>query len=381
MPAGGMTSPLPRIAIAHQTVQVADAIGNDIAGAYKLLHGLGFEVMIACEYAHASVRENYRVLTGLSPSELGGACDLLLYHHSVDWDLGEQYLRLSRRPAIVKYHNVTPPEFFEPYSPWYTELCSKGRAQTARLARLASIVHWQADSPLNAGELIEAGVRPGNVAVIPPFMRTADFHATEHRADYDHLDLLEVLFIGRRVPNKGHHHLLRTVKSFRDLFPDQAIRMSMVGAVDREFEGYYAELALLESEFGITSCVRWVSQISDVELKQEFQHSHVYLSLSDHEGFCVPIVESQLVGVPVVASDTAGMVDTMGADQIIVPKPRSVDEYDLIAGVIHELTVNAHLRSQVVEAGARNVFNRFHPERLDSDFLADIEPWIGRPRT
>jgi glycosyltransferase involved in cell wall biosynthesis len=366
----------PRIAIAHQTVMLGDAIGNDMGGAYRLLGGLGFDVSIACEFLYNSKAEGYRVVKGLAASEMARRFDLLLYHHSVEWPLGEAWVAGFAGPVIVKYHNITPSTFFEPYSVRYTEACARGRLETARLAAFANVVRWQADSAFNAEEIRGLGVGDDRISVVPPFMRCDEIFKSALRAEHDASGPIELLFVGRRVPNKGHRHLLRTLSAFRDLFPLEPIRLTMVGAVDEQMSDYYRELEELERTLGVTDQVRWLQHLSDEDVRELFETSHVYLNLSEHEGFCVPAVEAQAVGLPLVSSGSGAIPETIGEGQVVVAEPRCAADYDVIAGIVRSVARDPGLRSRLQEAGYRNVYRRFTSEVLENRFLEAVSPWL-----
>ena len=85
--------------------------------------------------------------------------------------------------------------------------------------------------------------------------------------------------------------------------------------------------------------MRWLARLSDEDLRDAFAESHVYLNLSEHEGFCVPLVEAQAIGLPVVAGDATAVKETAGEGQLVVPLPSSQDDYDLIAGLVMEVAV------------------------------------------
>ena len=368
---------MPRVAIAHQTVTIGDAIGNDIAGSYSLLEKLEFQVSIICEYAHPAVAERFNVMQNPSAKDIADSFDLVLYHHSVEWPLGEERFTRFSGPVVAKYHNITPAHFFKPYSELYSAVCERGSAQTQRLVRASNFVHWQADSTFNANELRESGLPASKIAVVPPFMRCDELFMTMHCREYDFPDPLEVLFMGRRAPNKGHRHLLRSLTSFKDLFPAQPVRLTVVGSVDEELAPYYQELERIEADLGIASDVRWVSQVSDEEVRHAFATSHIYLHLSEHEGFCVPVLEAQAMGLPVVSLDSPAIRETVGPGQLLFPQPQSQEDYDVLAGILFEIARNPGMREQLVTAGYQNVYGRFTSELLENRFLEDLRPWLG----
>ena len=314
--------------------------------------------------------------SGLTAAEMAVRFDLLLYHHSVEWPLGEACIAGFAGPVIVKYHNITPSSFFEPYSSRYADVCTRGRLETGRLATFTNVVHWQADSAFNADEIRRLGVVDERISVIPPFMRCDELFKSTRRAQYEVSGPIELLFVGRRAPNKGHRHLLQTMKSCRELFPTEPVHLTIVGAVDNQLSGYYRELEELERTLGVSSHVRWFPHLSDESVREMFETSHVYLNLSEHEGFCVPAVEAQALGVPVVTSRTSALPETVGDGQLIVSEPRCAADYDAIAGIVLSVARDPVLRGKLLAAGYRNVYRRFTSEVLGNRFLEAMSPWL-----
>lgn len=365
---------LPRIGIAHQTVWVGDAIGKDIAGMYRLLARCGFDVRILCEYPHPEVEAGFAVRRDLEAASQ--EVDLLLYHHSIHWPVGERLLRAFAGPVAAKYHNITPPEFFAPYSTMYRDSCSAGREQTTRLAGLTNVVRWLSDSQFNAAELAQAGVPRERNAVVPPFNDTMKMLCQPRSARYAAGGPYDLLFVGRRAPNKGHAHLLRTVAAWRELFPETEVRLRIAGSPDAEMKDYYRELADLEASLGIGERVDWLGSVTVPDLKRLFEISHLYLNLSEHEGFCVPLIEAQAWGLPTISTRATAIPETAGAGQMLVPVPTSAEDYDLLAGLAHEICTSPALRENVVAAGARNVFDRFTCPVVEARFMEEMEPVI-----
>jgi glycosyltransferase involved in cell wall biosynthesis len=364
----------PRICIAHQTVMAGDAIGNDIAGAYELLARCGYEMAILCEHVHPDVERRYRVIHEADLVAASAGFDMMLYHHSIHWPGGEVLLQRFAGPVVVKYHNITPPRFFERFAEVYRSSCELGREQTARIASFTNVVRWQSDSAYNAAEIVAAGVPRERSGVVPPFNSAGSALGRERTARYYPTGPFEALFVGRQVPNKGHAHLLRTVAAWRELFPEARMRCRIVGARDPRLDGYYRELADLQSSLDLDGCVEWLGQVGNDEVADLFRGSHLYLNLSEHEGFCVPLIEAQAIGLPMISSDATAIPETAGSGQLVVPLPRSQVDYDLIAGLTHQVCTSADLRRRLVEAGCRNVFQRFVAPVIESRFMEELEP-------
>ncbi|HUV12089.1 MAG TPA: hypothetical protein VMY18_00530, partial [Acidobacteriota bacterium] len=170
-----------KVGICHQTLACDDAIGNDIAGAYRLFERMGCSPTLLCEFSEKRLESEYRIQHVSDGRSASKPLNLLLYHHSISWPRGEDLVESFSGPVVVKYHNVTPPEFFEPFAPIVAQACREAREQTKRLARQPGVELWQADSNFNADELRSIDVPETRIAVVPPFNRIGEFfYETTH---------------------------------------------------------------------------------------------------------------------------------------------------------------------------------------------------------
>jgi glycosyltransferase involved in cell wall biosynthesis len=358
-----------KVAICHQGFAGGDAIGNDMSGMYRLLDQLGIEPTIVCEWS----------------SQAGGFCisqpseaewdsfELIIYHHSLYWGYGEELIHEANRPIVFKYHNITPSHFFEPYSLRYAEVCRLGREQIVRLVAEKPCV-WLADSSYNRDELIACGADPAKVFVVPPFNRIGELLQTRSVANYEATPV-EILFLGRFAPNKGHDHLLKIAKAFVSEI-DTGLLIRMVGPIDSQLERYRREIVAMIASLGLQKHVQICEHCSDDEALRLFQHSHVYLTCSEHEGFCVPVIEAQAIGLPVVAANVCAVGETAGDKQLLPRLPTNKIDYSFYAGLINELIRNQKLRDQVVSAGYKNARERFTNEPLENIFVGAISDLI-----
>src|SRR5262249_23513164 len=202
----------------------------------------------------------------------------------------------------------------------------------------------------NAQELTELGVTASQISVVPPFNRIADMLFVRHRADYRSGECAELLFVGRRAPHKGHRHLLRMLHSYVRLFSAN-VRLRIVGSADKQLRGYTEELLALADRLGVARHLDWITHINNDELDRLFRRSHVYVNASEHEGFCVPIIEAQAVGLPVVTVGSTAIKETTGENQLVCPSLTIDADYDLMAGLVHEVMFNPVLRDQLIRHG------------------------------
>jgi glycosyltransferase involved in cell wall biosynthesis len=355
------------IAICHGTFSDGDAIGYDMGGMYDSLARIGALPMILCQHLPPGLRGHRQITklaTGLPPQRF----DLLIYHHSIYWDMGGALLEAASCPIVFKYHNITPAHFFEPFSAHYAGLCKRGAEQTKKLIRDFPAALWLTDSEFNKSDLIALGLRASRCGVVPPFAPVSAMLKVRGTADYS-TGRFYGLFIGRLAPSKGHRLLLDVVARYVSAFSKQFI-LRVVGSEDPALSEYVRLIKLDIAALGLSKHVEIVGRLSDEDLASLYSSSHVYLNFSEHEGFCVPLVEAQAAGLPVVCVHSGASADTLGPGQLVASLPGSEDELMFFARLIHEVLTNNALREQLVEEGLRNVSGRFLHEIVENRFIA-----------
>ena len=277
--------------------------------------------------------------------------NVLVYHQSS----GHRMLdHLARRdePKVLYYHNVTPPEFFDPYDPKVAEGCRLGRRQLPSLRHSPAV----ADSQFNADDLLEAGYESVEVVHIPtdPALyrrRGNDRLARRLRATKRGTDLL---FVGRLAPNKRIDDLLKVYATYLRL--DPGARLFVVGAPS--VPAYHAVLTAFRRRLGLDRCV-FVDHVTDDDLVTYYRHADLFLCLSEHEGFCVPLVEAMGFGVPIVAYAAGAVPETLGGAGVLLQDKAYAD----VAEVCHAVASDEALRASLV-AGQHDRARAFLPEAI-----------------
>jgi glycosyltransferase involved in cell wall biosynthesis len=354
-----------KVAICHQVFSYGDAIGNDMAGMYRLLQRLGMEPVIVCDWN--SQNGGFRISAPAATD--WKSFEIIIYHHSLYWELGEELIFHSACPIVFKHHNITPPRFFEPYSEHYYNVCAQGREQTKVFAADKRHV-WLSDSHFSKEELVEAGVDADPIRVVPPFNRVGQLLPLRSKADYSSV-AIELLFVGRIAPNKGHLHLLRVACVLMSEF-SRPIKARIVGALDPALDDYYDRIVRDINDFGLFGHVEVLPHCGDNELIELYRRSHLYVCLSEHEGFNVPIIEAQAVGLPVLGAGAGATGETAGPGQLFAEVPRSAAADYFYASLIEEVFTDRNLRAQLTLAGEHNVRERFTDEVIENAFISAI---------
>jgi glycosyltransferase involved in cell wall biosynthesis len=305
----------PRILILIPTFQPNDAVGNDVLGMYQTLRGAGYDTTIYAQFVHPA---HARITSILSSVAAAGPWDdteaILIYHHAIDWDLGEQILAKSKNRIVIKYHNVTPPHFYSRYAEHYYWACVKGIQATERLAKLPGTWIW-GDSQYNADEFIRLGVSSARCRVVPPLHRIEDlarepFDAVVAGVYRDRV--ANILFVGGIRPNKGHARALEVLSAYKQM-TDTPARVIFAGNYDGNLKSYMDELQEYVAKLDLDpEDVVFATSVSPSQLRAYYMTASLFLCVSEHEGFCVPLVEAMSFRVPIAAWATTAVGETAG---------------------------------------------------------------------
>ncbi len=364
-----------RFAILLPRLERGDAIGHDALGMQTALRRAGFEARIFAPRWD-------RGLEAYSVDALGRFLssndDVLLYHYAVGWQRALELFRELRCRRVIKYHNVTPPEFFAPYNESYAELCRLGRAMLADFT-LTEPDLFLCDSEYNACDLRAMAVEEARLAVLPPFHRTEallniapDRNLLARFGPGPFRRRTNIIFAGRVAPNKGHLNLIESFAVYRRA-ADPRARLLIAGRRDPGLAAYNRALDERVAELEIGDAVHFLGKISEAELKALYLVADVFGLLSRHEGFCVPAIEAMALKTPLVAISRAATPETIGDAGLLF------DEYDptLMAAAFERAASDSDLRFALCARGAERFEDRFSQRTLEAAFLETLGPFSG----
>ena len=299
------------------------------------------------------------------PPPAATAADTVILHYALPSPLTGALASHPGRRVLI-HHNITPPEFFAEWDPEMARICALGRSELAGLRDVVQL--GLGDSEYNRRELEEAGFAA--TGVLPIFL---DFDRYREPPDPVFARMLgdgrkNVLFVGRVAPNKRHDQIIRLAACWkRFISPD--LRLVLVGKSPRT-PGYANALRSLLYELGFTSAeVLFTGHVTHAELLACYASAHVFVSMSEHEGFGVPLVEAMLMDVPILARRCTAVPHTLGdAGVQFVDAP-----LDELAEVAHRLATDRVLRDGVL-AGQRRRLAAFAPAAVEGALRRFIAP-------
>jgi glycosyltransferase involved in cell wall biosynthesis len=335
-----------------------DAIGDSARRVRDLLRRMGHESDIYALTVDDDLRDEIRSFH--DPAARQG--DVTIFHFALPSPMTDAFARLPRG-RVLQYHNITPPHFFAPYEPNIFRLLTLGRQELQTL-----VGHTDAafgDSDYNRRELAEMGFTNTGVfpiAVDPERIRRAPRRPALEKVLSD--GLLNFLFVGRIVPNKKIEDHIKLAEVYKR-YVDTKYRFIFVGKTDG-VPRYYNTVRALVAEYQMPADRFWFTGgVSEEDLAAFYRYATAYISLSEHEGFCVPLVEAMAADVPVLAYGSTAVPDTLGgAGVCFTPK-----DLEYAAELLGELAYNDSLRAQVI-AGERRRLQDFGEARLTRDITS-----------
>jgi glycosyltransferase involved in cell wall biosynthesis len=357
----------PRIFLLIPTFLPNDAVGNDVLGMYRILRDAGRDVRVLAEHIHSE----YAPIAALARPDARDLWDdpaaILIYHHALEWKTGEEILQRTRNRIVIKYHNITPPEFYTRYNAEYCGWCIRGQEATRRLARSRADFIW-GDSVYNSREFMGMGAPAESCRVLPPIHRIEELGRVPLDAAVTGAyrgDTLNILFVGALRPHKGHFKALDVLAAYRRLSRRRA-RMIFAGSFDPHLEQYVREVEEYARRLNVESSLTFHRSTTMSELRAYYTTASVFLCVSEHEGFCVPLAEAMYFRSPIVAWATTAVGETCDNCGLVYGDFKA----ETLAEGIAEYAENPALGRSMAGRGRERYETAFHPDAIRQRLLA-----------
>lgn len=347
----------------HQVMASAsrgDAITDLALGTRDLLRQAGPSEIYACHIGPELADD----VLPLDRYRSAHSRNVLIVHASIGQAQVHEFLTTRSEPLVLVYHNVTPGKFFEPYDPVFADLLDVGRREVARL--LPRVVCAIADSHYNARELETMGYR--DVRVVPPVMNLRRLSGqAPSEATEEHLKNVRgpiLLSVGQIMPHKRPDFLVEMMHVAVTYLGMNGTLM-LVG--HQRLERYARALREQVHELNLAN-VHIVGPVEEPELVALFRSADAVVTASEHEGFCLPLLEAMAFGKPIVARACAAIPETVGdAALLLAPDQGPI----LFAEAVAEMLSNVPFRDGLVAAG-RNRIEELERRPPNVDFVESL---------
>lgn len=363
----------------HPSCTVGDGITNGMLYAQRILRSLGYESEIYCDHIHHAL--SGRVKPSADFCDASG--QILFIHHSLGYE-NEAWLHQLKTPKVLVYHNITP-EHLLPEEGSLRSLSRLGREQLGRWKE--EFIGAIGDSELNSEELRENGYpAPVTLPLLVDCERVLsapwiDFNLHPSSAsggeiargqvggeDAGHGETFNILFVGRICENKRQDLLLDIFAEFCHFFTRPS-RLILAGGITSS--SFAETLRARAAALGIADAVEMPGKVQDEMLYGYYRDADVFVCMSEHEGFGMPLIEAMLFDVPVVAYAVGNVPDTMGEGGLLVDSP----EPTRIAALLYLIATEPGLRRRMI-AGQRANLQRFAYPQVRGQ-LADFIKSLG----
>ena len=347
------------------TLNLGDAVSNDARAIQRLLGEMGTASQIYAENIDSRIQDSSVYPVRMMP-EMNRE-DLLIYHLSTGTDLNNRIGQLRCRKIMI-YHNVTPPAYFAPYNRGLEALCTEGLRGMVSLRKTFSMVI--ADSGFNRQNLLDAGYTCP-VRVVPILVPFADYdREPDQKTMEQYADgRTNILFVGRIAPNKKQEDVIRAFDCYRKNYDPRA-RLILVGSA-AGMEKYQGKLKRYAQELGIGEDVVFPGHISFRQILAFYRTADVFLCMSEHEGFCVPLLEAMYLKVPVIARRMSAVPETLGGAGLLLEDNRP----EAAAAAVHRVVTDSALREDLISAGCERL-KAFSYEQVGGQIRDILAPMI-----
>ncbi len=319
-----------------------DAISQEVRMLRDVLHELGFasDVFVPRQHIAPDAIDDCLPLDAYNPAAGEG----VILHYSTGSPVNAAF-EASRGRRIVKYHNITPAEFFDGYDDDVAAELRRARAGLAAMAALAD--EFWSDSAYNAGELAPFGVKQSKVLHL--LFRLSEFEAGEDPEIRRRFpgDLTNWLFVGRIAPNKCIEDLILAYAWYYHRISTRS-RLIVVGS-EYSCPRYYAMLRLLTARLGLPNvCFTGYMYEGRATL---YDCADVFVMASRHEGYCLPLVEAMALNTPVVARHAGGMPEALDGAGVMFDGLKPAE----LAVLVDRVCRDEALRSDVMASQQRRL--------------------------
>ena len=348
------------------TLGYGDAIGHDALGIQRVLRRAGFESEIFVETADPRFEDltiDYRELVGgVAPT------DLLIHHFSIGSRASRTAYAVPGRMALV-YHNITPPEYFIGIHKDLVKLCFRGRRELTAYVNRCDLALGV--SEYNRLELDALGFKStGVLSALPDFNHLEGPPNSILATGFDD-EWTNIMFVGRVIPNKKFEDVIRAFHAYRTRHNPRS-RLLLVGSYSG-FERYFAMLQALIARLG-TPDVHFLGHVSNEELTALYDIADLFLCASEHEGFCVPIVEAFYKQIPVLAYAATAVPATMDGGGVLYD---TKDAFDM-ARLMDALLADPRLADAVVQSQDA-ALQRLRQRDFAGTLLRFVEETLAKP--
>ncbi len=329
-----------------------DAISNQALVIRDILRRNGYRSDIYTEHRDPIMVNEALVF---SDGEGINSQDGIIYHHSIGTGLTQFVVEHPGEKSLV-YHNITPPELVREHDPELAEILENGLKDLGVLARHFPVS--VGDSRFNCDDLETNGFTDTEVLPICIAPEKWNMPANPDLMSRFQDGKINILFVGRVISNKCQHDLIDAFAVFKNIHKNS--RLLVVGGYRKE-EKYFQYLKKKTVEMGLEWDVLFLGKVHDDALHACYRCAHLFWSMSEHEGFGVPLIEAMWFDIPVFAYKSSAVPETMGSGGLLFTDKNDLERLAVTAKLLIE---DQDVRKSVVTAQKKRI-QAFLPEAFE----------------
>lgn len=337
-----------------------DAISNHALEIQKILKKCGYRSNIYTQHADPEVKKFSNPYE--KHKKVSSRKNILIFHYSIGSKMF-QYIFDAPDKKIMIYHNITPHSFFKNFNNHLYFLTKSGRE---RLNSFCNIPYLSiADSEYNAGELRKLGFK--NVNVLPVIIDFQNFKRPPSKSILEKYNsrYTNIIFVGRIVPNKKYEDIIKSFYFYKKNINNKS-RLFLIGSYTG-MESYFNSLKELVDNLDIDDVI-FTGRVTGEELIAYYQLADIFLCLSEHEGFCVPLLEAMYFKIPIIAYSSTGVPGTLSKAGILIGNKNYIEIAELIDVVINDKQIRESMIKNQIERLAE-----FRKDEIEDKFIEYVK--------
>lgn len=347
-------------------VSYGDAISIQSRTIRKILKSWGISSEIYSVSKHIDPRVRNDCFDFRLHKDRSSKDNVAILHFSTSSPVNHYFVDIPDRKILV-YHNVTPPKYLRGVNDRIAKELDAARKELRSFAGVAELN--LADSDYNRRELVDMGF--SNTAVLPLTLDRDNFNRKPNSATYSFYHrphIKHFLFVGRFVPNKKFDDLI-VLFNYYNKYINSDSRLFLIGSFIGT-EMYHNYLRSLVLQLDLTT-VFILGHVNLEELLAYYKLADIFVCMSEHEGFCVPLLEAMHFGVPILAYKEAAVPETLGNAGILV-KNKNFPQMAEMANLLIEDRV---LREKVIR-GEKERLEYFTMDKMEERLKKYLSPWL-----
>lgn len=340
------------------SLNFGDAVSSDIIAIRDVLQKKGYNSNIYAKLIHPKVMKEAKQLSLYH----GNPSNIVIYHFAVAGRDVTDFVKKLPDRKILLYHNITPAEYFYNYDDISYDLCNRGRKELAGLSKYFEI--GLGVSTFNCQELEKLGFEhTGTLPILMDFKKYEVFDK-ELDSKLKKDGNKKIIFVGRIAPNKKQEDIIKTFYLYWK-YINKSSTLYLIGR--KETPPYVKQLEELVEILGISDNVIFTGVLNDNELNTYYKNADVFLCMSEHEGFCVPLVESMYFDLPIIAYNSSAISETLGDSGILLNEK----DYVFNAELLNVLLEDGFFRESVIKS-QRKRLKEYSKEKIENKLIEVI---------